>query len=140
MFIILIISTTLYRGRFKQQMVICNSHYINIIDPQGRSFHHNHSKFTEHPLSLLFLVTRLEKKYLKGFTQKVNVGIRKETCYIHSAILWQSWPHQIAKEPRKESYHLSGRKEPESRPNDFCTWQPAINVFSWSSESHLTHI
>ena len=37
----------------KQQRFIYNSHYINIIDPQGRSFHHNHSEFTEHPLSCL---------------------------------------------------------------------------------------
>lgn len=109
----------------KQQRFIYNSHYINIIDPQEEIFfHHNDSKFTEHLTVLIFLVTRLEKLF-KGFTQKLNVGIRKETCYIHSTILRQSWPIKLQRSP-KIIIPFAWKKEPEIRPNDCCL---EINVF-----------
>lgn len=135
-FITLIIPITLYGVYLKQQRFIYNSHYI-ILLIHRKIFPSQWLKIYRAPTVLTFPGHQARKNYLKGFTQKLNVGIRKETCYIHSTILRQSWPHQIAR-PRKQSYHLPGRKEPEIRPNDCCTWQPEINVFSWSWKSSYT--
>lgn len=54
------------------------------MDPQRGSFHHNQSSQASTVFNFASHQAKRKKKHLKDCTQKLNVGIRRESGYIYS--------------------------------------------------------